>query len=92
MPYKYSNPYRHKFKPKKYKVTNWPDYNQALAKRGDISIWFEEDAINTWYAGPSHKPGRQAVYSNTAIEIAGVISLVFHLPLRQTTGFLSSAY
>jgi len=90
MPYKYSDPYRGKFKAKKYKVTNWRNYNQALTKRGDITIWFKEDAIDTWYAEPAHKPGRQAVYSNAAIEIAGIISLVFRLPLRQTTGFLSS--
>ncbi len=37
---------RHKFNKPKYKVTNWPGYNDALRKRGDITIWFTEAAIN----------------------------------------------
>jgi hypothetical protein len=32
----------------KYKVTNWPEYNDALRKRGDITIGFTEAAINEW--------------------------------------------
>ena len=27
----------------KYHVRNWPEYDRALAKRGDITVWFDED-------------------------------------------------
>lgn len=90
MPYKYNDPYRHKFDPIKYRVTNWREYNQALKDRGNITIWFEEKSIHKWYANCTHKQGAQRIYSNNAIEVAGIIRLVFHLPLRQTTGFLLS--
>ncbi len=90
MPYKHNDPYRHKFEPAKYRVTNWHEYNKALGNRGNITIWFEEKSIHKWYARRSHKHGTQRIYSNTAIETAGIIRLVFRLPLRQTTGLLSS--
>ena len=34
-----------KYKPK-YRVKNWPAYEASLRKRGDITVWFDEDAIN----------------------------------------------
>jgi len=39
--------------PTSYKNKNWSDYNQALKKRGSLSIWF--DAEMTWEAQPSGK-------------------------------------
>ncbi|TVT79906.1 IS5/IS1182 family transposase, partial [Acinetobacter colistiniresistens] len=36
--------------PKIYRTTNWSSYNQALIKRGNISIWF--DPKTQWYAQP----------------------------------------
>lgn len=26
----------------KYLVKNWPEYDRALVRRGDITVWFEE--------------------------------------------------
>ena len=34
MPYKHDDNRLHKFTKPKYKVTNWPDYNEALRRRG----------------------------------------------------------
>ena len=34
----------------KYRVKNWREYEAALKKRGDITVWFDEDAINAWNA------------------------------------------
>ena len=90
MPYKLKNPYRHKFKPMKFRVTNWRQYNQALTDRGDITVWFDDNAIKHWHAKNIGMPGGQKIYSNLAIETAGIIRLVFHLPLRQTQGFMRS--
>ena len=30
----------------KYRVKNWAAYEESLRKRGDITVWLEEDAIN----------------------------------------------
>jgi len=43
MPYKHNDPYRHKFDPLKYRITNWREYNQALRGHGNITIWFEKN-------------------------------------------------
>ena len=34
-----------KFKTK-CRVKNWPAYEAALRKRGDVTVWFDEDAAN----------------------------------------------
>ena len=33
-------PHRHKFEADKYKAPNWREYNQALIKRGNSTLWF----------------------------------------------------
>jgi len=81
MPYKNRDPYRQKFEPLKYRVTNWAEYNKALKERGNITIWFDPIAIKRWYARRTGKPGAQKLYSNLAIKIASTIRLVLHLPL-----------
>ena len=37
----------------KYRVKNWAAYEESLKKRGDITVWFDEDASNAWNAPPS---------------------------------------
>src|SRR5450759_3903810 len=90
MPYKHSENCRHKFTKPKYEVTNWPEYNDALRQRGDFTIWFTEAAINEWRPAKTGARGRSQEYSNHAIETAILIRQVFHLPLRQTEGFMNS--
>ena len=77
-----------KFKTK-YRVKNWPAYD-ALRKRGDITIWFDEESIRAWNAAPTGRPNGQRRYSDLAIVTALTLSTVFHLPLRQTEGFVAS--
>jgi Transposase DDE domain len=90
VPYKHNENRRHKFTKPKYKVTNWPEYNAALRRRGDITIWFTEDAIAAWRPAKTGARGRPQEYSDVAIETAIFIRQVFHLPLRQTEGFMIS--
>lgn len=90
MPFKHHENRRHKFAKPKYKVTNWPEYNQALRRRGDITIWFTDEAITGWRPAKTGARGRPQEYSDVAIETAVFIRQVFHLPLRQTEGFMSS--
>ena len=59
-----------------------------LQKRGDLTVWLSDDALDSWRAPPSGKPGGQRTYADIAIEAALTIRMVFRLPLRQTEGFL----
>ena len=91
MPFKHNNSRRHKFKKAKYRVTNWSEYNDALRKRGDITVWFTDGAIDAWV--PERVPGqkgRPVEYSKLAIECCLIFRQVFRLPLRQTEGLLTS--
>ena len=71
-------------------MKNWPTYEAALRNRGDITLWFDEDAIGSWNASSSGCPGGQRRYSDIAILTALTLRSVFHLPLRQTEGFVAS--
>ena len=90
MPYKHNESLRNKFIKPKYKVTNWPEYNEALRRRGDITIWFTKEALDEWHPVKTGARGRPLVYADHAIETAILIRQVFHLPLRQTEGFMNS--
>ncbi|MCH4561182.1 IS5/IS1182 family transposase, partial [Mesorhizobium jarvisii] len=34
----------------KYRVTNWPAYNESLRQRGDLTIWVKDEALSLWTA------------------------------------------
>jgi IS5 family transposase len=74
----------------RYKVRNWASYDQALVRRGDVTIWLSPRATRAWTAVPSLKPGGQRLYSDVAIEAALTLRLVFGLAWRQTEGLLNS--
>ncbi len=74
----------------KYRVTNWAEYDKALVKRGDITLWISEDAIDSWASKPSGKRGAPRKYSDLAIETAITLRLIYGLPLRQAEGFVHS--
>ncbi len=73
-----------------YRVRNRPEYEACLRRRGDVTVWLSDEALDAWRAPASGKPGGQRRYANIAIEAALTIRMVFHLPLRQTEGFLGS--
>src|SRR4028118_1571566 len=74
--------------PSVYKTRNWPDYNEALKRRGSLTIWF--DPGMTWAAAPTGKRGRQQTFSDAAIQTCLTIKVLFGMALRQTTGFVES--
>ena len=74
----------------KYLVTNWKEYEQGLRDRGDVTIWFDEDAIGGWIPRGHRSRGAQRRYSDLAIETALTLGILFRLPLRQTEGFVGS--
>ena len=83
--------YKHA-KQKKYHVRNWAEYNEGLRRRGDLTVWFDEEAIANWKADKTGKPGGQRVYSDMAIETGLVVRMVYKLAYRQTEGFLHSTW
>jgi hypothetical protein len=77
----------------KYRLSNWADYDRALAQRGDITLWISEDAIASWRPARTGRTGRrgaQRKFSDHAIETALTLRIVIKLPLRQVEGFLRS--
>jgi hypothetical protein len=90
MPHKYNAARRHGIPKRRYKVTNWQAYEAGLRQRGLLTIWFTEEAIAAWQAAPRTTPGGQARYSDLAIETTLILRTVFHQPLRQTEGLISS--
>ena len=60
MKYPKRSQYKHA-KQKKYHVRNWAEYNEGLRRRGDLTVWFDEEAIANWMADKTGKPGGQRV-------------------------------
>ena len=73
-----------------YKTTNWPEYNESLRKRGEITLWFTEDAIKNWVPEKTGKRGRPIEFSDHVIETYLLLRSVFNQRLRQTQGFMRS--
>lgn len=73
---------------KRYKVTNWKAYNEALVRRGDVTLWLEEDVIIGWeHENAEKKVGHPFTYSDEAIRCLLSLREVFGLTYRQTEGF-----
>src|SRR5512147_134690 len=69
-----------------FRIRHWREYNQALVRRGSLTVWVDEEALDAWaYQGPAQWGG-QYLYSDTAIQCLLTIRAVFHLPLRATRG------
>ena len=67
-------------KPKeKYRVINWSAYNKALVNRGNITIYFSDEAIKNWYDDGPVQRGGQFVYSGLCIETLLMLKVVFKL-------------
>jgi hypothetical protein len=71
-------------------MTNWPEYDAALVRRGSLTIWVTQEAMGVWHAPVTGKRGAHRVYSDIAIETGLALRLVLYQPLRQTEGALRS--
>ena len=92
MPYKFNERgRRHKFPTARYRVTNWPDYDAALARRGELTVWLTDEAIAACCTlRRLESVAVNRIYSAIAIETELTLRLVFHQPLRQTEKLLRS--
>ena len=74
----------------RYRVRNWPAYNESLVKRGSLTLWISPDAVAAWQADLPPQRGGQFQYSDGAIQCLLVVRSVFRLTLRATEGFAQS--
>jgi IS5 family transposase len=75
-----------------YRIRNWKQYNDALVRRGSITLWVDPATLEAWHhQGPARR-GAQFRYSDTAIECVLTLRSVYHLPLRATEGFARSIF
>jgi hypothetical protein len=75
-----------------YRIRNWKQYNDALVRRGSLTLWVDEAALQAWrYQGPTRR-GAQFRFSDRAIECLLTLRAVYHLTLRATEGFARSLF
>ena len=51
----------------KYRVTNWPEYEASLRMRGDVSAWFDEEAVSAWNAPASARFTADGAYDTRTV-------------------------
>ena len=90
MPYKVNQERRHRIPTARYRVKNWRDYDAALCRRGDLTVWVTAEAIEAWTPINTGRRGRPQRYSAIAVETGLMLRLAFARPWRQTEGTLAS--
>ena len=73
-----------------YRVRNWSNYNKSLIQRGSLTFWFSEEIIKSWQAKISDGSHGNQKYSDMAILCALTLRQLFRLPLRATSGLMTS--
>ena len=74
-----------------YRVTNWPEYDRALVRRGSLTIWFNEEFLRErWRPAPTGRRGAPFQYSDLAIQALLTLKAVFDLPYRMVEGLAGS--
>src|SRR5580692_10109791 len=87
MPHKHNAERRHHIPKMSFKVRNWPAYEAGLRRRGSLTLWIENAALECWQTiGPSG----QARYTNAAIQTCLMLRAAFKLALRQIEGLMTS--
>ena len=87
MPHKHNAARRHHIPKMSFKVQNWPAYEAGLRRRGSLTLWIEDAALDCWQtSGPSS----QARFKDAAIQTSLMLRTAFKLPLRQTEGLMAS--
>ena len=87
MPHKHNADRRHHIPKMAFKVENWPEYEAGLRRRGSLTLWIEDGALDHWQ---TLGPGGQARYADVAIQTTLMVRTAFKLALRQTEGPLAS--
>lgn len=87
MPHKHNADRRHHIPKMAFKVRNWPEYEAGLRRRGSLTLWIEDAALDRWQTvGPAGQPR----YKDAAIQTMLMVRTAFKLALRQTEGLMAS--
>ena len=75
----------------KFKIINWPEYNNILRNRGRIDFMISRKLGDNWYEqnNGDKKRGGQRRYTDQAILVCLQIRCLFKLKLRQCQGFIN---
>jgi Transposase DDE domain len=87
MPHKHNADRRHHIPKMSFKVRNWPAYEAGLRRRGSLTLWIEDAALECWQ---TIGPGGQARYANAAIQTSLMLRAAFKLALPQIEGLMTS--
>src|SRR4051795_10036130 len=90
LPFKLNQDRRRHIPEQKRKVTNWRDDDESLRRRGSVTVWFSDEAVEAWEAERRTSRGGQPEYSDLAILTALTLKAVFRLAYRQTEGLIGS--
>jgi hypothetical protein len=78
---------RHHIPKMKFKVETWPEYEAGLRRRGSLTLWITDEALEQWQTCGR---GGQARYSDVAIQASLMLGTPFKMRLRQTEGLIAS--
>ena len=70
-----------------FKVRNWPEYEAGLRRRGSLTLWIEDAALDHWQ---TVGPEGQARYTDAAIKTTLMVRTAFRLAFRQNEGLMAS--
>ena len=87
MPHKHNADRRQHIPKMSFKVRNWPAYEAGLRRRGSLTLWIEDEALECWQ---TIGPCGQARYTGAAIQISLLLRAAFKLALRQIEGLMTS--
>jgi hypothetical protein len=87
MPHKHNAGHRHHIPKMSFKVRNWPAYESGLRRRGSLTLWIKDTALECWQ---TIGPGGQARYTDAAIQTSLMLRAAFKLALRQIEGLMTS--
>lgn len=76
---------------RQYRIRNWTHYNKALVRRGSLTLWFDEEAIDFWLNhDKSGRRGRPRTYADACVLCMLTVKAVYQLPQRATQGLVGS--
>ncbi len=87
MPHKHNVDRRHHIPKMSFKVQNWPAYEAGLRRRGSLTLWIEDAALDCWQ---TFGPSGQARFKDAAIQTSLMLRTAFKLALRQTESLMTS--
>jgi hypothetical protein len=87
MPHKHNADRRHHIPKMSFKARNWPAYEAGLRRRGSLTLWIEDAALECWQ---TIVPNGQARHTNAAIQTSLMLRAAFKLALRQIEGLMTS--